>query len=238
MNFSNKIVIIIGGSSGIGFSVAQMIIENGGKVILGGRSQEKLAIAVKKLGASAESYQVDNTDKLSIKNFFDQISSFDHLFTPGASYTYGPIDQISDESAESPFRSKFWGQYWATKFALSKINKSGSIVLMSGAASVRPAKYTAAYAAANAAIEGLGRALALELSPIRVNTISPGTVDSDLWQNRPAKNREEAFNGFSAVNITGRVASVEEIADSVCFLMKNTNITGNTLFADGGYALR
>lgn len=238
MNFNNKIVIIIGGSSGIGFAVAKKVIAEGGQVIIGGRSLDKLEVSVRKLGSQAQGRHIDNSSKKSIEDFFNDMPKFDHLFTPGASYQYGPIEQISDEVAESPFRSKFWGQYWAVKFALNKLSQKGSVVLMSGAASVRPVKFSATYAAANAAVEGLGRALALELSPIRVNTISPGTVDSDLWQNRPQELREQVYEGYGKANIIGRVASVEEIADAVCFLMRNTNITGNTLFADGGYALR
>lgn len=238
MNFNNQTVVIVGGSSGIGFAVAKMVVATGGKVILGGRNLVKLQFAARELGANTTFHQIDTTEQNSIINFFEHMPKIDHLFTPGASYSMGPIDKISDEVAESPLKSKFWGQYWSVKHALPKLHKDSSVVLMSGAASVRPLKFTAAYAAANSAVEGLGRALALELSPIRVNTISPGTVNSDLWQNRDKELRNFAFDMFSSLNIIGRVATVEEIAQSVCFLMSNTNMTGNTLFADGGYAIR
>lgn len=238
MNFENKTVVIIGGTSGIGFGVAQKIVSNGGNVILGGRSQDKIDESSKKLGARAKGLIIDNTDKESIKQFFAQIQSFDYLFTPGASYTVGGIHDLNDDEAESPFRSKFWGQYYAVKEGSKKINPDGAIVLMSGAASVRPLKGSAAYAACNAAIEGLGKALAIDLSPVRVNTISPGTTDSDLWQNRPESIRKTVFNMWKNISLTQKVITVDEVSDAVCFLLINSGITGSTLFVDGGYTLR
>ena len=238
MNFKSKIAVIIGGTSGIGFRVAEKVIQEGGSVIIGSRSQEKLEQSLKKLGPGAQGFQVDNKDKASLESFFAKIEAFDYLFTPGASYSYGPIDKVTDEVAESPFQSKFWGQYYAIKHALPKLNKTGSIVLMSGAASIRPVNFSAAYAACNSAIEGLGRALAVELSPIRVNTISPGTVDSELWRNKPEELRKTVYEFYGKANITGKVSSVEEVADAVCFLLKNASMTGSTLFCDGGYTMR
>lgn len=238
MNFSNKMAVIIGGTSGIGFHVAQQIIAGGGKVFIGGRSSEKLEQCLLALGQKACGAIIDNTDKKSIRDFFAQTPAFDFLFSPGATYSLGPIDQISDDVAESPFRSKFWGQYYAVKEAQSKISKTGSIVLMSGAASARPLKFTAAYAACNAAIEGLGRALAIELAPIRVNVVSPGTVDSDLWRNRPSDVREQAYNAWKNLSLTNEVIKVESVSNAVCFLLTNEAMTGSTLFTDGGYTLR
>jgi Dehydrogenases with different specificities (related to short-chain alcohol dehydrogenases) len=245
MNFRDKKAVILGGSSGIGFRVAEKILSDGGHVILGGRSLDKLQMAVEKLknqlGVPHHRISiatVDTQDKDSILKFFAPLSNIDHLFTPGASYSLGPLLEISDEEAESPFRSKFWGQYYAVKAAALKFSPQASVVLMSGAASVRPLKGSSAYAACNAAIEGLGRAFALELHPVRVNVISPGTVDSDLWRNRPAELRQQAFSYFEKSNITGKVATVSEVAEAVCFLLLNGSMTGSTVYTDGGYSLR
>lgn len=238
MNFKNRTAVIIGGTSGIGFRVAEMIVESGGQVILGGRSQDKMNYALERLGYSASGHLVDNRDKESIAEFFAKIEKFDHLFTPGACYSRGPIDKISDEVAESPFKSKFWGQYWAVKHSIGKISKNGSIVLMSGAASVRPPAEAAAYAACNGAIESFGKALAVELAPIRVNVVSPGTIDSDLWRKLDEGIRKSAFNGYSEQALLKRVGTVDEVAQSVLFLLDNTYMTGSTIFPDGGYALR
>lgn len=190
------------------------------------------------LGDSATGYLVDNTNKESIADFFKNISKFDYLFSPGASYSMGPITEISDEVAESPFKSKFWGQYWAVKHSVGKISEEGAIVLMSGAASVCPLSGTAAYSACNGAIESLGKALATELAPVRVNVVSPGTINSALWQRRPAELREAAFKHYCSETLLERVGTVDEVASTVLFLLENTYMTGSTLYPDGGYVLR
>lgn len=238
MSLNGTKIAIVGGGSGIGFRVAQKAIEQGAQVVLGGRSEDRLLSAADRLGAAASTHRIDTLDKGSIRAFFDHVGSFDHLFTPGATYALGPIDQIDDEVAESPFKSKFWGQYWAVRDALPTLSKDGSITLMAGAAGARPPKTAAAYAACNCALEGLGRALAVELSPVRVNTISPGTIDGDLWQRRPAEVREAAFSGYARDALVGRPGTEDEVADTVLFLMGNRFITGSTLYPDGGYALR
>lgn len=236
----DKTAIIIGGTSGMGLRVAELVTAGGGRVVVGGRSPARIDAATAKLGPAARGHVVDNTDKASIRAFFAAAPAFDFLFTPGASYALGRIDQISDEEAESPFRSKFWGQYWAVKAALPKLAKDGAIVLMSGAASVRPVPGVgaSAYVACNAAIEGLARGLAVELAPIRVNAVSPGTIDGTLWRSRPASVRDAAFAYYAGAAALGRVGTEDEVARAVIFLMENSFITGATIYADGGYALR
>ncbi|WP_242107104.1 SDR family oxidoreductase [Luteimonas aquatica] len=231
-------VVIVGGSSGMGLRVARSVVASGGQVVIGGRDPERLAQAAATLGERAQARRIDSSDKASIAAFFEGIGRFDHLFTPGSSQSSGRIDEIDDDTAESPFRSKFWGQYYAVKHALPHLAKTGSIVLMSGAYSQRPLAGSATYVACNSAIEGLARALAVELAPIRVNAISPGTIDTELWQTRLRHKREQAHAHYAAMAALGRVGTVDEAADAVLFLMRNTYTTGSTLFTDGGYTLR
>ncbi len=236
--FDTKTVAVVGGTSGIGLRVAERAIAQGAWAVIGGRDRDRLADAVDRLGPRARGHLVDNRDQVSIKNFFEAVGPFDHLFTPGASYSRGRIDEASDEVAESSFKSKFWGQYYAVKHALANLSRDGSIVLMAGAYSVRPSANGASYAACNAAIEGLGRALAVELAPIRVNVVSPGTIDSDLWRRQPPAMREEAFRSYGDLALLKRVGTTDEVADAVLFLLSNSYMTGSTLYPDGGFALR
>jgi NAD(P)-dependent dehydrogenase (short-subunit alcohol dehydrogenase family) len=210
----------------------------GAAVVLGGRTAEKLATAAKELGDHASWQVVDNTDQASLAAFFDPLDRVDHLFTPGASYRTGAMRELSDADAESPFVTKFWGQYHAVKHALPKLAPDGSVVLMSGAASVRPPAAAPAYVACNAAIEGLGRGLAVELAPIRVNVVSPGTIDGNLWGERPAAVREASFAQYSRDTVLHRVGRESEVAGAVLYLFGSTFTTGSTLYPDGGYSLR
>ncbi|MFL9925331.1 SDR family oxidoreductase [Herbaspirillum lusitanum] len=238
MSLENKTLVIIGGTSGIGLRTAQLAAQRGAKVILGGRNADKLKRALSSLPPDARGAVVDSADQESLQRFFADIEQIDMLFTPGASYQVGGFRDSAREVAESPFKNKFWGQYWAVHAALSKLSEHAAIVLMSGAASARPIKGAAAYAAANAAIEGLGRGLATELAPIRVNVIAPGTTDSDLWRGRDQVMREAAFASYRAATLLGEVGEVDDIANAALFLLTNGYMTGSTLFPDGGYALR
>ncbi|ARF59263.1 short-chain dehydrogenase [Streptomyces gilvosporeus] len=234
----DRTVVLIGGGSGIGLRVARRVVAAGARVVLGGRTAARLEAAADELGAAATWRVVDTGDTASLAAFFDGIERVDHLFTSAASYQVGPMRELSDQDAASPFDSKFWGQYHAVRCAAPKLAEDGSVVLMSGAASARPAGPAPAYVACNAAIEGLGRGLAVELAPVRVNAVAPGTVDGHLWSNRPEAAREAAFAQYRRDALLGRPAAEDEIAQAVVFLFTNGFTTGSTLYTDGGYTLR
>ncbi|WP_028551562.1 SDR family oxidoreductase [Paenibacillus sp. UNC451MF] len=232
-------VVIIGGSSGIGLAVAKQTIEQGGQVVIAGRSIDKLEQARQLLGnGSIEMHPLDNRNVDELQTFFEKIGSFDHLFTPGASYVRGPI--TSDlEIACSCFDAKFWPQYNAVKYGVPYISSNGSIVLMSGAFSQRPLADGASYAACNGAIESLGKALAVELAPVRVNVISPGTIHTSFnWEGAEQAVRDKSYEEYTRLNLLGRVGHAYEAAHTTIYLMTNGFTTGSTLFPDGGYILR
>ncbi|MEU5693235.1 SDR family oxidoreductase [Actinosynnema sp. NPDC020468] len=233
-----RTAVIVGGGSGIGLEVARQAVALGASVVLGGRTEAKLAAAVAELGPAARHRVVDTGDQASLAAFFGALDRVDHLFVSAATYRVGPMLALSDEDAASPFTSKFWGQYHAVKHAAPKLAPDGSVVLMAGAASVRPPVAAPAYVACNAAIEGLGRGLAVELAPVRVNVVSPGTIDGSLWSGRPAEVREAAFGQYERDTVLHRVGTEPEVAGTVLYLFANGYTTGSTLYPDGGYAFR
>lgn len=110
---------------------------------------------------------------------------------------------------------------------------------MSGAFGQRPLAEGASYAACNGAIESLGKALAVELAPIRVNVISPGTIHTNFnWVGAEQVTRDKAYDEYTNMNILGRVGHADEAAHTTIYLMTNNYTTGSTLFPDGGYILR
>ncbi|MEX0137293.1 SDR family oxidoreductase [Bacillus nitratireducens] len=228
----DKHIVIIGGSSGIGLATAKQAIEQGAHVIIAGRSEEKLMLAREVINNNhLQTYILDNQDKNQLQDFFKKVGNFDHLFTPGASYALGSIT-ATDDIAESSFIGKFWPQYYAVKYATPFLSNSGSIVLMSGAFSQRPLKGAPAYGACNGVIESLGKALAVELAPIRVNVVSPGTIQRENKQN---ENRLAAYEAYKSLSLVQRPGHNDEIAHTVLYLMPNGFTTGNVLFPDGGY---
>lgn len=232
-----KAYAVIGGTSGMGFGLAQQLVARGDRVLIGGRNTGRLETAARQLGPPATARSVDIEDRASLATFFAGQEDLAGLFTPGTSYRTASFREADTETAESPFRSKFWGQYWAVHTALPYFARDAAIVLMSGAASVRPIG-NPAYSACNAAIEGLARALAVELRPIRVNCLSPGTIDSNLWRNRDAAIREPVFDGWRALTLTGEVGTVDDAVGAALFLLDNGNMNGSTLYSDGGYTMR
>jgi len=238
-NLNEKTVVIIGGSSGIGLATACMAAEAGAHLIIAGRSQEKIDKASSQIGVeNCESHILDNRTPAAIEDFFKKIGNFHHLFAPAASYVRGSI--TSDlKTAESCFHGKFWPQYWAVKYGLPKIDKHGSIVLMSGAYSQRPPADGASYAACNAGIESLAKALAVELAPIRVNAVAPGAVRTDfVWEGGAKEAREVVYEEYASQCLLKRVAHPDEIALAILYLMCSTYTTASTLYPDGGFTLR
>lgn len=236
--FHNRTAILVGGGSGIGLEVARQYIAGGGSVVLGGRSAQRLSDAASALGSSATWRVVDTSDSQSVADFMAPVHRVDAVLTTAATYVTGAMRDLSEADARTPFESKFWGQFRVVRAVLDRLSPDAAIVLMSGAASVRPAGPAAAYVAANAAIEGLARGLAVELSPVRVNAIAPGTIDGHLWGNRPQEIRAQAFDHARRATLVGRPGTEAEVAAAVIHLFSNTYMTGSTIYVDGGYTLR
>lgn len=238
MRFQGQKIVIIGGSSGMGLATAKMAAAEGATVFVGGRSEEKLRQARAQIQGKVELVPVNIVDEESVKAFFDTIGEFDHLATPGSEAVIGKFLEMAVSDARKAFDSKFWGQYRAAKYGAPKIREGGSITFFAGIWSQRPIFGAAAVAAINSAVEGLGRALAVELAPIRVNTVSPGIVDTPLYSGMEPGKRKAMFQGVAASTPVKRVGRPEDIAQTVLYLMANSYTTGSTLYVDGGATLR
>ena len=238
MLFAHKRIIIIGGSSGMGLATAKAATAAGAQVVIASRSRDKLETARREIGGDTEVMPLDVQDEAAVQAFFDQVGEFDHLTTPGNVAAGGPFLTRDTAAVRADFDSKFWGQYLAAKYGAPRIRPGGSIVLFSGIYSQRPSAGVSGVAAINSAIEGLARALAVELAPIRVNAVSPGLVDTPIFDDMPKAAKDEMFQRFAAAAPVKRVGRPEEIAQAVLYLMANSFTTGTTLYVDGGYTLR
>lgn len=235
MGIENESVVIIGGSSGMGLAIAKEAADAGAAVTIAGRSQSKLDEASRAIAGDVTTYIVDLSDERSVMKLFQSIGSFDHLVVSGSSVKTGQLRELSLADARASMDSKFWGAYMATRYA--QIRPKGSITFFSGILSRRPSPGLASLAAINAAVEALGRALALELAPIRVNVVSPGLTDTPAYATMPDDARKGMFAAAAKRLPVGRVGKPEDIASLTLELMRNSFLTGLVVDVDGGAML-
>lgn len=230
-----KHVVVIGGTSGIGRAVARQAAAAGARVTVASRNRQRVDDTAALLGAPAHGRVVDLTDAESVRVFFAEAAEIDHLILPGNEVHIAPFRKLSIADAQASMASKFWGQYAAIKAA--QIAPTGSVVLFSGVASRKPGAGAAALTAINAAVEALGKALAVELAPVRVNVIAPGVVDTELWAGLADDAREAMLKSFTQRQPVARPGRPEEIASVVLTMMAATYMTGAVVDVDGGTLL-
>ena len=227
----NKRIVIIGGSSGIGLSLSEHLLAEGSEVVIASRSPEKLLAAKKKLNDEVSTYELDASDEKSVVNFFSDIGSFDHLvITIKPDHLVSAFSESSVVDAKQAFDSKFWGQYNLVRHSLKNISVSGSIILTSGIASARSYKGFSGTAAINGAIESLVKSLSGEISPIRINAVSPGFIE----RNGDDQDRLNAVKALGARPSIDRLGTPKEVAEAYLYLLKNEYSTGSVLILDGG----
>ncbi len=238
MRLRDQRIVVIGGSSGMGLATAKMAAAEGAAVVIASRSEERLWKAKAQINGNVEVLTLNVVDEESVRAFFEKVGNFDHLTTPGNEAAMGAFLELGTKTARAAFDSKFWGQYHAAKYGAPKIRPGGSITFFSGIWSQRPVPGGSVITAINSAVEGLGRALALELAPVRVNTVSPGIVDTPIYSGMPPEKKEAMFREVAASLPAKRIGRPEDIAQTVLYLMCNGFATGSTLYVDGGATFR
>ena len=235
MTLNEQRIVVLGGTSGIGFAVAKAASEEGAQVVVGSSSPTRVAAAVAALGADAEGRAVNLSDEMATRAFFEEVGEFDHLV-----YTAGEPLQLLGLEADLAkvrrfFELRYWGALAAAKYGRKRIREGGSLVFTSGTAGARPlGPGWAAASSICSAMEGLTRALAVELKPLRVNCVAPGVVKTDLWAGMGETQRDAFYASEAARLPVGHAGEVEEIAESYLYLIRQTYVTGQVLYVDGG----
>ena len=226
---NGKTVVVIGGSSGIGAAVAEQARSRGAQVVLSGR---RLSSA---LHNGLRSEPVDVTDNASLQRLFESVGRFDHLV-----YTAGPAVQAKNlqdtdlQLAQDNFNVKLWGALRAIQLALPFLDEHGSIVLTSGQLGRKLVPGQFIKIGINAATEALGKQLAKELAPRRVNVVSPGVIDTPAYAGLSEDQREAMYAKVGQALPVGRVGQAYEVAAGYVLAMENAFMTGSVIDIDGG----
>lgn len=242
MTFEGKRVLVIGGSSGLGRATAAAFLAEGAEVWIASRSEARLAETVARLGDEPrlKTLVLDMTDP-------DQVAALpghfpdglDHLVISASQAAHGAFADLAVSAVEAMVASKFLGPYRVAQALLPVLRDGGSITFFSGVLSRRPGRSVAGLAAVNAAVEGLTRALALELGPrLRVNCVSPGMVETEAYAGMPEERRAAMLAETGATLPVGRTGKPEEVAAAVLMLAGNGYVTGHVLDIDGGHLVR
>jgi NAD(P)-dependent dehydrogenase (short-subunit alcohol dehydrogenase family) len=234
----NKTVVIIGGSQGIGLETAKEAIKKGAKVTIASRSLEKLEKAKSDLHDNVSIYQLDGTKENEVKAFFETFEAVNHLVVSSSGGYGGSIKELDMDAAKALFDSKLWVQMNAVKYAGTKMGAGDSITLFSGIVSKKATVGQMPYTGVAGAVESLGKMLALELAPTRVNVITPGFIHTTAWDAfMPEEQQNEFFSGFAETLPLKIYGKAKDVTKGVVFFMENEFVTGAVLDIDGGQKL-
>jgi NAD(P)-dependent dehydrogenase (short-subunit alcohol dehydrogenase family) len=235
IDLSGQRVLVIGGSSGIGFATAKLAAELGAAVTVASRSADKTAAAAVAIGGAVEARTIDLTSDAAVAAFFSAEDAYHHVIVTGSQVSMAAVRDLPLDAADAAMDSKFWGFYRVARAA--RIAPGGSLSVVSGFLASRPAAGRALMGAINAALEALVRGLALELKPVRVNAVSPAVVKTEMWSGMNEDARSAMFERVSAAYPAGRPAEPVEIARQLLLLAATGYATGTIVMLDGGASI-
>jgi NAD(P)-dependent dehydrogenase (short-subunit alcohol dehydrogenase family) len=237
----NSRILIVGGSSGMGLALAERLLGAGAEVIIAGRSADRLDAAARRLGRGARltTARADIGDEDGVRDLLATAATLDHVVVTAADAegAYGPIADLSLANARSVLATKLLGPWLVAKHAAPRLPETGSITFTSGINAYRPGPGSSVITSANGALEALARSLALELAPIRVNVVSPGWIDTPIWDTLAGPAKGDRLAAMAARLPVGRVGRPEDVAAAFEAVMTNGFITGTVLHVDGGHRL-
>jgi NAD(P)-dependent dehydrogenase (short-subunit alcohol dehydrogenase family) len=246
MNLSNpemktERVLVVGGSSGMGFALAQSLLADGVQVTIAGRSEARLAEARESLCNTERLRTIvaDITREDQVARLFGEMGPLDHIVTTAADIqgAYQLLPSLEITAARRVIDSKFLGPLLLAKYGAPVLSPAGSITFTSGIAAYRPAPRGSVVAAINGALASLASALAVELGPIRLNVVSPGWIDTPIWRFVAGDAKAATLDAMAKRLPVGRVGQPDDIADAIRFLMRNGFVTGTVLHVEGGHRL-
>ncbi|OWK43949.1 glucose 1-dehydrogenase [Fimbriiglobus ruber] len=246
-NFEGKIVLVTGGTSGIGKATAIAFAGAGAKVVVTGRREKEgkqVVAEIERDGGTAAFFQADFSKEIEVKAAVDFVAAtfgrLDVAFNNAGVESVDPLSEITEQKYRAIFDINVWGVLSAMKHEIAAMLKTGggAIVNTSSTFGHVGAAQVTIYVASKHAVEGMTKCVALEFAKqnIRVNTISPAAIDTDMID-RFAGKEGAARDALIALHPVGRLGTGEEIAAAVLYLCSDAAkfTTGTSLKVDGGW---
>jgi len=243
--FNNKVVVVTGGTSGIGLATAKAFAAEGASVFVTGRRQDALDAAVKTIGGRVTGVQGDMANLADIDRLYDAVQKkhqqIDAIFANAGGGEFAPLGAITEEHYQRTFDTNVKGVLFTVQKALPLLRDGASIVLNASTTSVSGTPAFSVYSATKAAVRNFARNWILDLKDrhIRVNAVSPGVTETPGLNHLFGGDQAEGTKTYLAGLIpAGRVGQPEEIAKAVLFLASDESsfVNGIELFVDGGQA--
>jgi len=241
--YEGKTAVITGGTTGIGFSTAKLLISEGAKVVITGRTAATVASAERELGTSARAISADTSKLADLERVVDlarlHLGRVDFVFVNAGIAKFAPLDAVDERLWDEQHDINVRGAFFAVQRLVPLVPEGGAIVLDASIVALKGFPGTTAYAASKAALRSLGRTLAAELLPrgVRVNVVSPGPVATPILDksNVPAEARPGLLEQFRQAVPMQRLGLPEEVARAAVFLaFEATFTTGADFPVDGG----
>ena len=245
MNLKNKVAIVTGGNSGIGYATAKELVAKGTTVIITGRRKEAIEKAAQEIGAIpivADQANVQDIDGLS-KEIEKQFGKVDILFiNAGITGTLGLIENASAENFDSVMNINFRGAYFTLSKFIPLLNDGASVVFLSSNTAKMQSPQSSIYQASKAALNSIAKTAAAELAPrkIRVNIVSPGPTRTDvLYKSFDETTANSIWDNLANTVPLKKVGTPEDVAKMVVYLCdaNASYITGANFLMDGGMTL-
>ncbi len=237
----NKVVLITGGSEGIGFGIARTFVNAGARVAITGRNINKLDKAKELLGNDVFSINADvaqtENSAATIERVVSEFGRLDILINNAGEGNQKPLSKCDINDYDFVFNTNVRGLFALTQAATPELKKtSGNIIIIASSLGLRPAPMYGVYSASKAAVIMFAQMWAKELAPdVRVNSISPGGVDTPLWDKLVGKEKKEDVLSFvKERHLVKKLGSPDEIGGAALYLATEDWVTGSNLVIDGG----
>lgn len=250
----HKIVVVTGGSRGLGKNMVLALANNGLDIVLtyntNKEAADEVVAQVQAIGQQAAAFKLDTSKTASFEGFINELTAYlqstygsshiDYLVNNAGTALYAPIAEVTEDQMNAIFDIHYKGVFFLTQKLLPLINDGGGIVNVSSGLTRITMPGSSVYGSLKAAVETLSRYMALELGPrkIRVNVLAPGAIETDFGGGR-VRDNEEINKHIASITALGRVGLPDDIGKVVAFLCSDNAgwINGQRIEVSGGQAL-